>query len=309
MKTVKQALLGLSFLLAPISAAHAATLSADELLQQYNVITKGDFINRSDDIEGNAYIGGNLTSGNIFEFGAHDANPRADVAELVVQGNVENSISIIRGGNASRDVFIGGTSNVKFEGSAVQNIDSIFVPENVTQTLDDLALQLSGLSANTTAGRSSNRLTLNANGANDGVAVFDLTFGDLNLGEIDAILGDATLVILNVTGDGRVATNFLGNALPFGTKAIWNFSDATDIVFERTFVGQILAGNATVENRGNIEGSLFANTFIQGAQAHLNSFSGTLIPTTPVAPVPLPASLGFLLSGAALLAGLRKRKS
>ncbi|MEP5759608.1 MAG: choice-of-anchor A family protein [Litoreibacter sp.] len=312
--TVKTALVGAVMALAPVSVAQAATLDATELLQQYNVITRGDFTNRTDDIEGNAFIGGNVTSGNIFEFGAQDATPRADVAELVVLGDVDSSINLIRGGNAQRDVFIAGSSNVRFENSAVQTTDANLVPENVIETLDTLSADLAGLEANLSATRGSNRLTLNADGAEDGVAVFDLTVADLNLGEIDALLGDASLVVINVTGGGNIATNFLGNSLPFGAKTIWNFLDADEILFERTFVGQVLAGSAQVSNRGNLEGSLFASSFIQGAEAHINLFDGE-IPSfsddnvPDVTSVPLPAGFLTLFSGVLLLGRLRKRAS
>ncbi|MEO9648410.1 MAG: choice-of-anchor A family protein [Roseobacter sp.] len=300
----KNGLLAAAVALFPMSA-QAVTLSAPEILQQYNVITRGDFINRSDDIEGNAFIGGNLTSGNQFEFGAQDTSPRSDVAELVILGDVDSSVGLIRGGNAQRDVFIAGSSNAGLQNSAVLTTDASLVPENVFDTLDALSTQLAGLEANSVAGVGTNRLTLDASGTTSGIAIFDLTIADLNLGEVDTILGDAELVVINVFGDGAIATNFLGNSLPFGQKTIWNFTDAEDLVFERTFVGQILAGGATVENRGNIEGTLFAETFVQGSEAHLNRFTGELPEVTAV---PLPAGGVLLLGGLAFFAGMRRRK-
>ncbi|WP_375688014.1 collagen-binding domain-containing protein [Pseudooceanicola sp. LIPI14-2-Ac024] len=306
--------IGLALATIPAGFASAATLSATELLQHYSVITSGDFVNSSIDIEGNAYVGGNLTGDALFDFGSHGAQ-RADVAEVVVIGNAAGKT--IRGnGGGTTDAVVNGDASGTIGANSTTLVSgptaSALVPDDAIGILNNLSAQLYGLTATATATVSEGK-KLNLTAApTDGVTVYSIDAALLSLanGEINVADNGADLIVINVTGTGNVTSNFVGGGFDsFASKVIWNFVDATDILFDRQFWGQILAPNATVSNNNNLEGALFAKSFVQNGESHVTTFTGEL-PPPPSAPpaVPLPAGLPLLVSALAGVAMLRRRR-
>ncbi len=305
-------------------AASATALNAWELLNQFNVITTGD-LDTNQDIEGRAYVGGNL-SGGAKQVNSMGTAPASQFDHLVVVGNVTGgNLNLNNGGNATvggdvtNSVFElngGGTLRVggsltavanqgtKLTGQAVAdpNFSDRF-PMNVAGALASGSAYFSGLggSAATVSG---NKLIFNQ-AASGGETVYNIDFSVFSgIGEIELDLAGADSVVINVTGTGGVLDdNFLGGPFAAASKVLWNFSEATSLELQRQFFGSILAPLANVTNATPIEGSLAAASAVLRGEMHLQPYD----PPAP-APVPLPAALPMLLGGFAALGMIGRRR-
>ena len=82
---------------------------------------------------------------------------------------------------------------------------------------------------------------------------------------------------------------------------IWNFHEAEKIDFgSRNMMGQILAPLAAVTAAGNLDGSIFADTFATTSEVHLPGYNNRMVL------IPEPSSVLLLMLGGVLL-GLRRR--
>jgi choice-of-anchor A domain-containing protein len=324
MKHIAAFTIAMSTLSAP---AFAATLSASELLSQYNLITLQD-LTFSSHTNGRVFVGGDLTSNNAV-FYDRNSGPASDFDEVVVAGNVTgnnlqvgNSGNVAVGGNVNLGVLElngGGTANVggalvatANQGTKNQDVGNIadYIPQDVTSVLQGTSAALASETTNSTASLSAGKLLLSGAGAVGSQAVFSINLADFDLiSEVELILGGASSMIINVSGaTATLADNFLGASRLAASSVIWNFYDATALNFTRTFEGTVLAPFANVTSaNSNFEGTLVALNANLTGEVHAQYYTGTL-PQPPVAAVPLPAGLPLLGAGLLMLGALRRKK-
>ncbi|MDR7308820.1 choice-of-anchor A family protein [Rhodoferax saidenbachensis] len=319
-------------------SSHAA-LTADQALQQFNLVVLGNAQSYSH-VDGRTFIGGNLSGG---DYAQHASQvPASSFAGLTVLGNVTgvnvNGLGAYVGGNLSSANINSGTarvagnaSNTNFNGgnptavggstSGVNFNSGRLTGANATRALADAAANANSVNFGTLFNQTSsslrtlvntssvvfsgNKATFNAV-ANNGVAVFDLTAIDdavFSKGEYAFNLNGATTVIFNSDNTSiHISANFLGgSAQTYGQNFVWNFYNATDITLSSQFGGSILATNAKLTNYNNVEGSVVVNSLDQRGEIHLQPFAGHI----PVTPVPEPETYAMLLAGLGLLAAKR----
>lgn len=312
----------------------SASLTAPEILNQFNLVVFGDATSSSH-VDGRAYVGGSLTGG-IYVSHPGDT-PASDYAGLTVGGGASgvmvNDDGAVIGGSLSNSTinsgaaavfgsasynnfngpayvagaqvgnnFNGGTDSSLATGTAAQAATSTDFPSVLTE----LSNQLMNLSSTgSTVTINGNKATFNAVADSNGVAVFNLSDADLLAGEFDFNLNGATTIILN-SGDDviSIGANFLGGlARLIGATTIWNFYNATSVTISSEFGGSILAPLADFTNYNNIEGGVYVNTLHQYGEIHLQPFTGEI----PTSTVPVPPAVLLLGSALAGLAPLRKK--
>jgi choice-of-anchor A domain-containing protein len=320
--------------------ACATSLSAEEILQQFNVVVLDDATSTSH-VDGRAYVGGNLTGGTYVQ---HPADtPASAYAGLTVGGTasgvtVNSDGAVIEGNlsgstiNSGSTAVFGTASNTNFNGPAYvattgsgdnfnggQNASLATGTAATAATSTDFKSALTGLSSQlknlastgsyvTFVGTKAifNAVLLN------GVAVFDLTSIDkllFTMTEFEFNLNGATTVILNSDETTiNISANFLGgSAQAIGAKTIWNFYDATDVDITSQFGGSIVAPLADFTNNNNIEGGVYVDTLHQYGEIHEQSFTGE-IPSTPVPEPSTMLLLGLGLTGLALVRSRRGKR-
>lgn len=321
-----------------VAQAHAASLSALDMLQQFNVVVLNNDTSTSH-VDGRTYVGGNLTGGNYAQHPA--TTPASAYSGLTVKGSASNvtvnSLGASIGGNLSNSTVnsgpatvagnassvnfngiaaVGGTtSGVNFNGgtyanpaTAIANAQAVANSTDFASTMQSTSDQLKSLaSTGSSVTLSGNTATFNATVTN-GVAVFDLTGSENDIfsaGEFAFNLNGASSVVINTdVSNVSIAANFLANsAVDLASSIIWNFWNATSITINSQFGGSILAPQATLTNNQNIEGGVYVNTLYQNGEIHQNAYTGNL-----PSPVPLPGSMGLMLSALAALGALRYRK-
>lgn len=304
----------------------AATLSATEILHQFNVVTFGDMTSNGD-IEGRAYVGGNMTGGGQI-INSRGKAPASDYDELVVRGNVTGgTVNLNNGGDATvggkvaNSTFeLNGHGTLRAGGSITANANQgtklanqagaefeARFPDDVEGVLKSASADLSGLVgvAPTVSG---NRAVFNASPDAYGTTVytFDFSFFDL-VNEIELADMGASTLIFNISGlGGTLSDNFLGGPFALASKAVWNFYEAENLAFTRQFFGSVLAPYAYVTNTTPIEGSVVAASASFRGEVHLQPFAGD-VPTP--APIPLPAGLPLLLGGLGLIGLVARRRT
>jgi choice-of-anchor A domain-containing protein len=339
------ALVATSFTAMTSQAATSAPLTATQVLNQFNVVSLTN-INSQSHIDGRTWAGGTVSGG---EYGGHwSSTPQSAYAGLttvgsasnvkvngggaVVGGAIANSIvnsgASVIGGAASNTNFngamyaAGGYSGGQTNGGFLSATAAALLPgvqaaqsTDFSQVLNGLSTSLSKLSSTgSTVAMSGNKATFNAVANAGGVAVFDLTAIDeslFKLGEFQFNLNGASTVIFNTDVlSASIGANFLGGgAQAIGSKAIWNFYEATNLNITSQFGGAILATDAYLKNSQNLEGGVFVKELAQGpGEIHLQPFTGNLTFLPPVSPVPEPDSLALFAAGLAVLGGLRLRR-
>jgi choice-of-anchor A domain-containing protein len=147
-------------------------------------------------------------------------------------------------------------------------------------------------------------------GSNTGIVVFDISgstlASDLVNHDISFTGKGVTSYIINVIG------NFTDpNSTHFNIDqedALFNFEDATKVNLGQ-WGASILAPDAalTITGGGNIEGSVFAKSFLGGGELHNNNLFNGALPT--IAAVPEPSTWAMLFAGFAGLGFLGWRRA
>jgi len=286
--------------------ARAAPATAKDILSSFNLVTTGNVSTQSD-IVGDAVVGGNLSGATFFGGGANvPSSP-----DLYLFGNLNSSLNLNSRGNL---YYAGSISppSVNFNGGG----KDLGAPPNplgyYTDPLKALSTQLSGLTA--TTGTSFVNGNFNA-GSNTGIVVFNITGSALASG----------LVNRDITFTGTGVTSYIINVIgnftdPSSTHfnvdqqdALFNFEDATTVNLGQ-WGASIPAPDAAVKitSGGNIEGSLFAQSFLGGGELHNNNLFNGALPSTSLAataPVPEPSTWAMLFAGFARLAFLGWRRT
>jgi choice-of-anchor A domain-containing protein len=296
------------------TAALVAIMAATPALAsftQYNLVVTGNLNNQSQDIEGSAFIGGNLSGGAV-NVGTRLTPAASFVGTdvLTVGGMISSSGINLQAGNLRRGGSRSGFLNLNGGGPGVQ-FD--IVDSGVSTTAASLAAQmastssfLAGLTPNSTAQVPSGQpgpVNFNATPGPDGIAVFNVSgaqvFGSLAQ-QINLNAGSASSIIINVTGNvnwnsGNMVGAWTGAFAR--SRVLWNFVDATNINLDRNFNGAILAPLAALTNTTAIDGSVFVASFTQRGEVHLPRYEGY---------IPTPGAAGLLALGG-LVAARRRR--
>ncbi len=318
-------------------AGAAAPLTAQEVLNQFNLVTLGNAVSTSH-VDGRSFIGGTVIGG---EFAGHPNDIQASsYAGLTIKGSAENikvnsngavvegslKFSTVNGGTtavlagASNNNFngpvyiVGAGSGNNYNGGLLSQAPATVAAANSTQfgsVIGGLSTSLSQLaSTGSSVSFDGNKATFSAVANSKGLAVFNLSAIDTQVfskGEFAFNWNGASTVIFNVDETTlSFASNFLGgSAASAGTKAIWNFYKATDLTISNQFGGVVLAPLAKLTNNQNIEGSVLVRQLDQRGEIHIANFGGN------ISAVPEPQTFALLLAGLGLVAGavrLRPRR-
>ncbi|QDY70255.1 collagen-binding domain-containing protein [Qingshengfaniella alkalisoli] len=341
-------ILGLSavFALSAFSA-QASSLSLQELITEFNGISKGDWQAQSH-TQGRGYVGGNLSNG-ATSFGS-----RADLLApsvgggntLVVKGSVGNQVKSFSGENVviggamsdhlevqnGGDGYIGGAysghnnfgnnhSNQSVQGAAFADRFPEIDFSEIDHAVQSLGA-MGGYTARDSEPAEKKTLHFDTAPASGGISVYNVSFADLasanNTFFVDD-LGGADQIIVNVSGDAALSSFSAHHAGLFGGEAekrsiassiLWNFYEFTGQLDIMTNVlGTVIAPFAQVHVNSDIDGSLLAASIRQhNGQLHIANFSGDLGDLTATTPVPLPAGLPLLLAGLGGLGIAARRK-
>lgn len=291
--------------------AFAGTLTASEILTQFNAVISHD-ISTTSDVEGRL-VTGNLNTRNSATFynkpnGSLSSYAAVNAITIDAGGawmNIDNGGGVnYQSSNAGKFNFNADSKGVK--GSLAQKSPA-FSMTDFTNPLDALQTQLNQLSANSTVNSADrNRVKFNETGT---TAVFSLTTTLLQTFSGIEFVGNASTIIINVTGDSFVDSfNFLNVPKGLSGRILWNFVDAESLSL-RGWEGSILAGDATVSAGSAINGVLYAENYTGNGELHSVAFSGTLPTTTPLRAVPEPATGAMMLTCLGLMAWAGRRKA
>ncbi|EPR42107.1 Choice-of-anchor A domain containing protein [Desulfovibrio sp. X2] len=284
------------------ASAQATTLTAVDLLHDFNAVIFHD-ASTTADIEGASIIGGSFSGATVYGTPKGVLLPASFNALNVYGDNDGGPVNLNNGGSA----YVGGARNavVNFNGGGgyAAAAPSMSLSEIQTE-LTNYSLYLSTLAANSTLPTPDNNEVITATPDASGIAVFDVSVGDLGLIPSYGInLNGATTVVFNVSGSVLDFTaNYQGNDSIFG-NVIWNFYQATDLTFETLIGGTVLAPYATVTNRNQIDGALVADSWNGQGELHEYPFDGPPPPTA----TPEPATMVLSAAGLALLGLVRRR--
>jgi choice-of-anchor A domain-containing protein len=299
-------------LMAPVLVAslpaHAAVITADDILGQFNAVVTNNFSTNSD-------VEGRLVAGNINNGGSSTfyENPNSSSSPSSFQGvnalTIQNcpSCNVNNGGGVNFITSNAGTFNLNGGGSIAQN-NPAFAMSDFTTPLNALQTNLAGLTSNSTFnGSDPNSLVFNVTPV-DGTAVFDITGAQLSAGNYNITFSasSATTIVINVAGSFTEGggENFNGNAF-LDEHVIWNFENATSVNV-KSWHGAVLAGDASVTNSSPMEGFLYAENFTGGGELHDFPFEGSVPGTVPEPSTWAMMAIGFASLGFLGVRGRRK---
>jgi choice-of-anchor A domain-containing protein len=299
-------------------AAAAAVMSGvanADPLNQYNLTVLGNMTGSSD-VEGTAFIGGNLNGTSNFgtQLSASDYSGQNVLTVLGSIGNLSSTDIQLNTGNLLLGGSVAAGSQVNYNGggtlvkSPLPSLSQIQSEVSADQkTLENLTQ-----SSTYTAPTSGQNVTLDAIPGNGGVAVFSISasdlFGNSNVQSLNINTNGASEVVINLTGQTVNANvNFVGNftLTNADSTVIWNFVNATSISVGAEFHGAILAPNAELTNSSPVDGSVVVGSLDAQSEIHLPLFTPIINTGTPT---PEPASLAILALGIAGLSFKRLRR-
>ena len=292
--------------------ARADSLTADDILSQFNAVVSNNFSTTSD-VEGRL-VAGAINNSNSSTF---YKSPNSSSSPSMFQG--VNALTIMscpscnvdNGGGVSFITVNHGSFNLNGGGSVKEN-NPAFAMSDFIIPISTLQSQLGGLDKNSDfTTPNSNSLVFDVTPV-DGVAVFDIKGAQLAGGASDNFNitfsneTSATTIVINVTGSFTEGggENFNGDTF-LNEHVIWNFEDATNVNVKQ-WHGAVLAGDATVTNTSGMEGFLYADNYTGQGELHDFPFMGAAPSAVPEPSTWAMMAAGFVGLG---LIGLRRRRA
>jgi choice-of-anchor A domain-containing protein len=269
-------------------------------LNQWNVITSGDLKAVGSDIEGTAYVGGNVTVPNAFQVGTHSTVSTTDTS-LAVVGNIVGGgdIHIEKGSVVMGGSVQDGRNVIMNSGGTISQNGSAALPPSPVQTVTSASLLWSTLADNgSTSLNAANQLNFNC--GSGPLAVFNITANqmfDPSYHGFNLILSSGTKdVIINIEGSSVNwnTGDFFGSFQTEASHVVFNFFDATSVYLHNVVYGYVVAPNADVTEANNFTVGVMGKNVTIGSEAHLPAWNGNV----PSGNVPEPATW---ISGAAAL--------
>ena len=289
------------------ASAHAAPLTASQIMTQFNSVVTGDF-STSSDVDGRL-VANNLVHGATF-YNNPSNTPSAFAAVNAITIGANGGGNVNNGGSVDYISSNAGHFNLNGGGSIQHGVPN-FAMSDFSTPLNALEAQLAGM-ANANGSLNAvdpNNFTFNLTGNASSTSVFNLTTSQLGAAANINFSGSAKTVIINVRYDGTVGAhgekaftingNFNDNS-HLGNHIIWNFVDTTAVNF-RGWYGAVLAGTSDVSAGSAMNGFLYAKDFFGNGELHDRPFQGAL-------PVPEPSGWAMMGVGLAGLALVRRRK-
>jgi|GEM_PF-1205698 len=244
------------------------------ILKKWSVITSGD-LKSVNDIQGAAYVGGNVTVSQSFVVGKDKSLSSSDIS-LAVRGN------IVSGGDIHSEygsVVVGGSvngRNIGFNhGGTLTTENTSALPASPVAAVTSASQLWSTFSANsTTTVDSAGKLCFNCS-EGFSVAVFTISasaFASDHDHGFDLTFADSTKdVIINIDGStwNMDAEHFFGDFKTEATHVIFNFYNATSINLTDAIYGYVIAPNADVNQSNNFNGGVMAKMLTIGSEANL----------------------------------------
>ncbi len=289
------------------------------LLNDYNLVTLGDFSSNSD-IEGRTFIGGDLIGPSSHNYGIHLSAPY-DGPTLQVAGNIDGGNPL----NITGGLVVGMGNTVKWNGQQKVNNRKVnnaawIGQTNLDSVKDDFENQLiensqdfrdmtSNSSVTIPSGQpSAYKFNVDQTLGVDDYAIFDITqwgiFTNTAVQQIEMLANNISSIagiIINVGGvnaNWSNSSNKVGNvftSLIGREKILWNFYEAQTIqLHAHSFMGSLLAPYATVTSANPIEGSLGVFSLLTTSEVHLPN---SVVEAPQIASVPEPDS-SSLIGGA-----------
>jgi len=303
--------------IAALTLAAIATTASATPLNDYNLILSGDLnvSGGSGHIEGASFIGGNVVNESVFSQKL-DKNSTQNTVKVVGNFTSNSAMHVEAGYVAYQGNFTGPTTICNGNGMGQSGCLKKITDGSLTAEKNSLLAELgsertyySGLatSANTSITGDSNNKTFSYTGAATNLAVFNIAASDLMNINWSLNLGNAINVLINVTGLGssfnagnaHVNNGFQSNA----NNVLWNFGSVSDLYFNDSWYGSILALDATIHTNSNLNGAIAAKSYVGNGEIHNYHWSYT----PPTTKVPEPSALLLALLGFGFIALRRLR--
>ncbi|MGO8763964.1 MAG: choice-of-anchor A family protein [Limisphaerales bacterium] len=307
-KTMKKA--GLFVAALAIVPFHGNGQDVNALLSQWSVVTS-DNLELVNDIQGSAYVGGDVTVPNSFNVATGSSSIPQSAVSLAVVGNIDNGGNLqVNGGSVVAGGTIDRTINMNSGGTYTQN-DPAGLPASPVGAITAASQYWSTLTANSSTSVANNgQLDFNCQ-AGSSLAVFNISAATMfGSGYQGFTLIPATAtgdVIINIEGssvdwnNGSFFSEF--NTPYWDSHVLFNFYDATSVTLSGLIGGYVVAPNANVTEGNNIDGGVMAKNLTVNSEVDLPAWDGDLpnVPVPETAAWPWFSSLGAVMLAAGSL--------
>jgi len=309
------------------------------LATSLNLLSFGNFVAPSSDIEGRVAVGGNASIANYSINTATGYQALYGGTGLTVGGNLDFASGAIWGntvvgGNLSSgqgasflgDVQISGNLNANNNSLSATSISYGGSVSGLTQYQSPTPVQVAPGSVQlgldfaaeqqrlTNLSQSFDALANNGSGSNPwgGTFVFNANGADLAVFDLASTDVAYNLRLDNVGANTTVILNVHGQTIDFGQhgyenfalgRVLFNLPEATQITFASGVNASFLAPLANFSSSGGlINGQVVVGSWSGSAQLNDGAFTGN------ITPVPEPQTYALMLAGLALMGGVARRR-
>ena len=276
-----------TFLLSLTLAVAGSSSAMASSLRNFTMISIGD-VTSSQEVEGSAFIGGNLL-GNGINTGVNAPFIGPNDPSFVIAGNIMANYVNVNSGKAVVNSSTTNTNRINLNSGQPLVVDS-----NVLNLVTDFQSELtsqsaffSGLVANSTTpvlgSQPAPVVFVASPDPTTGVAVFDVSaalFNDQRTQSVSIRRNGASTIVFNVSGTGTATfnTNFVGDLSEIQqSNTIFNFFEASNVNLNRSIYGATLAPLANVFIGASTEGAVFAQSInLANGEIHGPNYAGIL---------------------------------